>query len=205
MGSSKSLRLLTTAYNFEEKGIDFLCFKSSIDTRDGDGIIKSRIGVQRECIKIEQSDNLFKIISDSISNNQHIKKILIDESQFLTKRQVEQLGHVVDTFDIDVMCYGLRTDFRTELFEGSKRLLELADTIEEVKSHCSCGRKAIINARFTSNGDIVLHGNQVEIGGNDRYKPLCRKCYQEECDKLCYKMVDEYTKFQETNKDKNNK
>ena len=103
--------------------------------------------------------------------------ILIDEAQFLTEQQVEQLAKIVDDMDIEIMCFGLRTDFQSKLFQGSKRLMELADEIEEVKSRCSCGRKTSINARFDENGNIVTFGEQIVIGGNDKYKPLCRKCW----------------------------
>ena len=106
------------------------------------------------------------------------KWILVDESQFLTSRQVEQLAQIVDELDINVMCYGLRTDFTTNLFEGSKRLMELADDIDEIKISCSCGRKAIINARLDRYGNVITNGEQILIGGNEQYIPLCRKCYK---------------------------
>lgn len=108
----------------------------------------------------------------------------MDESQFLTTIQVEELRRIVDDFGINVLCYGLRTDFKTNLFEGSKRLFELADDINEMKISCSCGRKAIINARFNENDEIVINGEQVLIGGEDIYKPLCSKCYTEEVKKV---------------------
>ena len=172
MGSAKSLRLLTTAYNFDEKGIDFLILKPSCDTRDGKDTIASRIGIKRECISINSSDNIVSLVG--------VKKIqwlLIDEAQFLTKKQVEELVEMVDIFNIEVMCFGLRTDFQSNLFEGSKRLMELSDEIEEIKSRCDCGNKASINARFDEKGSLVLIGNQVMVGGDDKYKSLCRKCW----------------------------
>lgn len=177
MNSSKSMRLLTTAFNFQEKDIHFVCFKPSIDDRDGVGVIHSRVGIERECTMVTPQMNMFIEIQQLKENDPYLKKVLIDECQFLSATQVNELGRVVDELDIDVMCYGLRTDFQTMTFEGSKRLLEIADTIEEVKSHCGCGRKAIINARFNENGEIVLNGEQVQIGGNEAYVPLCRKCY----------------------------
>ena len=104
--------------------------------------------------------------------------VLVDEAQFLTKEQVDQLARVVDDYGVNVVCYGLRTDFQSHVFEGSLRLFELADTIDEIKSTCSCGRKTIINARIDSNGDVVSDGNQVEIGGDDKYVALCRRCWR---------------------------
>lgn len=182
MNSGKTLRLLTMAHNFEENNISFIVLKPSEDTRDGDGIIKSRVGLERECVMVNNEMNIFKAIEeyDSILQSQFSKLdwILVDESQFLTEEQVDQLANVVDKLGIDVMCFGLRTDFQSKMFEGSKRLMELADDIEELKSRCSCGRKTIINARFDSNGEIVLNGGQIMVGGNESYTPLCRECYQ---------------------------
>lgn len=162
--------------------------KPAIDNRDGTDIIKSRVGLQRECLTIYSDYNLYKIIKNIIEKDKVVDNklqwILVDESQFLTSKHVEELRAVVDDFDINVMCYGLRTDFQTHLFEGSKRLFELADNIEEMKISCECGRKAIINARFNENGEIVLNGEQILIGGEDIYKPLCSKCYSKEVKKL---------------------
>ena len=182
MNGSKSALLLMKAHSFEEREIPFICVKPSIDNRDGVDVIKSRVGIQRECITIEPDENIFDLIKECVikSELQMVdapKWILVDESQFLTKLQVEQLAHIVDDLNINVMCYGLRTDFTTSLFEGSKRLMELADDIEEIKISCSCGRKAIINARIDSNGKVVVDGQQILIGGNEQYIPLCRKCY----------------------------
>lgn len=176
------------AHSFEERGIPFLCLKPSIDNRDGVDVISSRIGIQRECIAIDSNDNILEYVKKLIYEYQlnalpSPKWILVDESQFLTKLHVEQLSEVVDGMDINVMCYGLRTDFTTQLFEGAKRLMELADTIEEIKISCSCGRKALINARIDADGQIVVDGQQILIGGNDRYIPLCRKCYKEQLKK----------------------
>lgn len=182
MGSAKTLRLLTTAYNFEEKGIHFICLKPSIDDRDGVGVIHSRVGIERTCKIVNNNDNLFEFVNSIKEVDSSLRKVLVDECQFLTATQIDELSRCVDELNLDVMCYGLRTDFRSELFEGSRRLFEIADTIEEVKSHCSCGRKAMMNARFDSNG-LVLHGGKIEIGGNELYKPLCRKCYNDEAKK----------------------
>ena len=191
MGSCKTVNLLTTAYNFQERGIHFICMKPSLDTRDGVGVIRSRIGLERECIMIERDDDPFEMIKTAKEIDPEIKKVLIDECQFLTDTQVDRLGKVVDDLDVDVMCYGLRTDFQTYSFPGSQRLFEIADTINEVKSHCECGGKAIINARFDANGYLILNGDQVMIGGNDLYKPLCRKCYNREVDKTLKKQMED--------------
>ena len=181
MNSGKSGILLMQAHQCEERGIPFLCFKSIIDTRDGEDVIVSRVGIKRECISIDVKDNLYDIIYNYTANAvlEGMDKplwILIDECQFLSREQVNQLAMIVDRLNINVMCYGLRTDFTTNLFEGSKRLMELADSIEEVKTLCHCGNKAIVNARF-NNGELVTEGDQIVIGGNDMYTSICRKCY----------------------------
>jgi thymidine kinase len=183
MASAKTLRLLTTAYNFEENGLDIMCLKPSADTRDGEGIIKSRVGLERKCVMVDPDVNLYKAIKDynNILNSQfhNLKWVLIDECQFLTEKQIDQLSDVVDFLGINVMCFGLRTDFQSRLFPASKRLFELADDIEEIKSTCSCGeRKTSINARFDSNGEIVTEGDQIMVGGNDMYKSVCRRCWK---------------------------
>ena len=138
MGSSKSARLLTTAYDFEEKGIQIMVLKPSLDTRDGEGIIRSRAGLERKCIMIDKEINLYKAIKAYknvlASQLETLKWVIIDECQFLTEEQVDQLSDVVDFLDVNVMCFGLRTDFQSHLFPGSKRLFELADDIEEIKS-----------------------------------------------------------------------
>lgn len=183
MNSAKSALLLMNAHAFEERGIPFLCIKPSIDDRDGEDIIKSRIGLSRECISFDDSHNLYKFIDNYIVNVQlqgydKPQWILVDECQFLSVEQVDQLADVVDNLGVNVMCYGLRTDFKTQFFPGSKRLMEIADDIEEIKSSCGCGRKAVVNARIDEFGNVVSDGEQIEIGGNDRYISLCRRCYQ---------------------------
>lgn len=180
MNSGKSLQLLATAYNFQERGVPFLVIKSRIDTRDGEDIIHSRALGDRVCTGIQSSDNIFKIISEKIADEKiYYKWILVDEAQFLTEHQVDELSDVVDKLEINVICYGLRSDFKTKLFPGSKRLFEIADTIEEIKSTCSCGKKTTYNARIDSDGNIITTGKQVEIGGEDKYISMCRKCYKE--------------------------
>lgn len=180
MGSAKTLRLLTTAYNFEERGISFLVCKPRCDNRDGDKI-KSRIGIERECVLIDEDIDLFETVKNyknALSVNYHkLEWLLIDECQFLAEKQINQLAQIVDELNVEVICFGLRTDFTSHLFPASKRLFEIADEFEEIKSTCSCGRKNLINARFDENGNILLDGEQILIGGNDVYKPLCRKCW----------------------------
>ena len=165
------------AHAFDERGIGVFCVKPSIDDRDGIGIIKSRVGIERECFSINKNHNLFDIINSI--NDGKLKWVLVDESQFLAREQVDQLRRVVDELDISVRCYGIRTDFQTKFFEGSKRLMEIADSLEEMKISCECGKKAIFNVRFNEFGNIVLDGEQILIGGNDIYKPMCSKCYND--------------------------
>lgn len=188
MESAKSALLLIEAYNFEKRGIGFLCMKPSVDNRESINYISSRIGIERECLTIYPDFDIYTVIYKMVSERKEdepvLQWILVDESQFLTTMQVEELRRIVDDFGINVLCYGLRTDFKTNLFEGSKRLFELADDINEMKISCSCGRKAIINARFNENNEIVINGEQVLIGGEDIYKPLCSKCYTEEVKKV---------------------
>lgn len=179
MGSAKTALLLTTAYNFEERGMKYACLKPIIDTRDKINVIKSRIGIQRECSWIYHDTDLYQFAIELFEKeNTVFDWFLIDEAQFLSPEQVDQLSRIVDDFGSNVVCYGLRTDFKTNLFEGSRRLFEIADTIDEIKSTCNCGNKTIVNARIDSNGDFVVEGAQVEIGGDDRYIAVCRKCWR---------------------------
>lgn len=179
MGSAKTALLLTQAYNFEERGIDYLCMKPIIDIRENINVIRSRIGIERECKWIYADTNLYLLVKGIFEETLRVPQwILVDESQFLTASQVDELAHAVDDFGCNVVCYGLRTDFRTHLFEGSRRLFEIADTIDEIKSTCTCGRKTIVNARIDSNGNIITEGEQVEIGGDDKYMAVCRKCWR---------------------------
>lgn len=179
MGSAKTALLLTTAYNFEERGMKYVCLKPVIDTRETKNVIRSRIGIERECKWIYGDTDLYMLAAELFEENLAvIDWFLIDEAQFLTSAQVDQLARIVDDFGSNVICYGLRTDFQTHLFEGSRRLFEIADTIDEIKSTCTCGRKTIVNARIDSHGDIVDVGQQVEIGGNDRYIAVCRNCWR---------------------------
>ena len=190
MGSGKSLQLLATAHNFQIHSIPFVIFKSEIDTRDGENVVHSRALGDRECVSVRKDDNLYRIITkylETESTEPQINWILVDEAQFLTAEQVDQLAAIVDNMGISVICYGLRTDFQTHLFEGSKRLFEVADAFEEIKSSCYCNHKTIFNARINSEGKVVTDGDQVEIGGDDKYVSMCRKCYFEKTDNYLYK------------------
>ena len=182
MNSGKSLQLMSIAHNMDERHIPTLTIKPSIDTRDGENKIYSRIGISRDCRMFSPEDDLFDLISEEnserISCNSYLKWIFVDEAQFLTEEQVDQLSDVVDYLGINVMCYGLRTDFKSMLFPGSKRLFELADTIEEIKSTCECGNKTIINARVDKDGNVLKNGPQTLVGGDDRYISICRKCWK---------------------------
>lgn len=172
MGSSKTANALMTRFNYIQQGIDVLLLKPALDTRDGKGILSSRIGLSAPVIMVYETDSLLEIYK------KHKKPVIIvDEAQFLTAAQVDELRIISDAEDIPVFCYGLRTDFQTKLFEGSKRLFELADSIEELKSVCSCGKKAIVNARF-ENGKVTINGNQICIGGDEKYKALCYQCWR---------------------------
>jgi thymidine kinase len=179
MGSAKTALLLTTAYNFEERGMRYVCLKPFVDTRESTNVIRSRIGIERECRWIYHETDIYEMAREMFGQTDAvIDWILVDEAQFLTADQIDQLSRIVDDFGSNVICYGLRTDFKSRLFEGSRRLFEIADTIDEIKSTCTCGRKTIINARIDRNGDFVEEGEQVEIGGDERYIAVCRKCWR---------------------------
>lgn len=176
MNSGKSMLLLSKAHNFEERGIPFLIFKSTIDTRDGNSVIHSRPLGDKKCISISPTEKF----SDKFDlQNTNVKWILVDEAQFLTTEQIDELGDIVDFYGINVICYGLKTDFQTHLFEGSKRLFEIADSFEEIKSQCNCSGKNIFNARIDGDGNVITEGEQIEVGAEDRYLSMCRKCYKE--------------------------
>ncbi len=169
MGSSKTANALMVAYNYQEKGQRALLAKPSLDNRDGDGVMASRIGLSRPCISVEQ---LVAMGRDEVCQ---YDCVIVDEAQFCTKEQVARLTDIVDDFGVPVICYGLRTDFQRNLFEGSLWLLAWADKIEEVKTVCWCGRSATCVARFDEDGVMVTEGSQVQLGGNDSYTSVCRK------------------------------
>ena len=174
MGSSKTAQALITKYNYEENGLKVWLIKPSADTRDGEGIIRSRIGLQAVAQIISPDMDVYGIFSGSKAGSCDI--VIADECQFLTARQIDQLRAIVNDFDVPVMCFGLRTDFQAKLFPGSLRLMEVADTIQEIKTICDCGNKAIVNARIID-GYIVTEGDQVLLGGNDAYIAMCHRCY----------------------------
>lgn len=173
MGSSKSAQALITQFNYEELGMTVWLIKPSTDTRDGADIIRSRIGLQRSAQIITPEQNIFeeyrKIGARSV--------VIADEAQFFTPEQIDQLRELVDSEDVPVLCFGLRTDFLTHFFPGARRLMELADSITEIKTVCACGRKATVNARIDANGRIITQGAQVFLGGNDSYVAMCHKCW----------------------------
>lgn len=175
MNAGKSTTLLQSSYNYNERGIDTLIYVPEVDQRYGKGKVTSRIGLQAEASIINNDADLFDIIGQALKSNPHVGCILIDEAQFLTKKQVFQLAKVVDEFDMPVLAYGLRTDFQAEPFEGSLYLLAVADALIELKTICHCGRKASMNLRIDESGFAVRQGEQVEIGGNERYVATCRR------------------------------
>lgn len=177
MGSSKSSNALMVAFNYEEKGQRILILKPGLDMRDGDRVISSRIGLSRECELVEDVIINNKLSDDRIKNKE-FDAIIVDEAQFLTEDEVKVFSDIVDYLGIPVLCYGLRSDFKGNLFEGSKALLQMADNIEEVKTICWCGKKATYTARYNKNG-IVREGEQVVLGANDKYISLCRKHWKE--------------------------
>ena len=173
MNAGKSTALLQTNFSYLEKGMNTVLFTSEQDNRYGNSEIVSRIGLKSKAETFKTNDNLFDQVSKAHSENV-IDCVLIDEAQFLTKGQVYQLGRIVDELDVTVLAYGIRTDFRGELFEGSRYLLAWADHLSEIRTVCHCGRRATMIVRIDDNGEIVREGEQVEIGGNERYLSLCR-------------------------------
>lgn len=178
MNAGKSTILLQASYNYQERGMETLLFSPDIDTRYKTGHIFSRIGLEAASNPFTEKDDLFEYVKTKLKNTKNLKCILIDEAQFLTKAQVFQLSNIVDEFNIPVLSYGLRSDFRGEPFAGSLYLLVLADEISEIKTICHCGRKAIMNMRIDASHRKVHKGEQIEIGGNERYVSVCRKHFK---------------------------
>lgn len=174
MGSSKTANALMTKFNMEEHDKKVLLLKPSLDNRDGVKLVKSRVGISAEAVLVKEDDSVKKIVVESGS----FDIIIVDEAQFFKKEQIDDLRNIVDSGLGSVMCYGLKTDYMGNLFEGSKRLFEIADSIREIKSLCPCGRKAIMNARY-SDGKVVYRGDRIDIGGDDKYKALCYRCWKE--------------------------
>ena len=175
MGSSKTAQALITKYNYEENDLAVWLLKPSADTRDGENILRSRIGLEAEVEIVAPQTNLVELFCRERMGRCDV--IIVDECQFLTTAQIDELRSLVDEYNIPVMCFGLRTDFQTKLFPGSLRLMEVADTIQEIKTICDCGAKATVNARIDGQGHIVTQGAQVFLGGNDSYIAMCHKCY----------------------------
>jgi thymidine kinase len=177
MNAGKTTKLLQNSFNYKERGMDTLLYTFRFDNRFGEARIGSRIGISASSNTFDSQTKLFESISEKIEEN--TKCVLLDEAQFLTKTQVNDLCRIVDELSMPVLTYGLRTDFLGEPFEGSLYLLLWADELIEVKTICHCGKKAIMNAKFDSNRTIMKAGAQIEIGGNEKYVALCRKHYRE--------------------------
>ena len=175
MGSSKTAQALITKYNYEENDLKVWLIKPSADTRDGVTKLRSRIGLEADVEVIAPSTDIYGLFTAAQQGKCDV--IIVDECQFMTQEQIDQLRSIVNDFNVPVMCFGLRTDFQTHLFPGSLRLMEVADTIQEIKTICDCGAKATVNARIDGQGHIVTQGAQVFLGGNDAYIAMCHKCY----------------------------
>ncbi len=178
MNAGKSTTLLQSSYNYNERGMDTLAFTPAFDDRYEVGMITSRIGLEAAAITFDSNFDFFVFTATSIEENPNLRCILVDEAQFLSREQVEQLVKITVELHRPVLAYGLRTDFQGEPFEGSKYLLSWAEDIVEIKTICHCGRKAVMNMRIDEKGHKVIEGEQVEIGGNDRYIAVCREHYE---------------------------
>ena len=175
MGSSKTAQALITKYNYEENDMSVWLIKPSADIRDGAGILRSRIGLQANVEIMTPDTDVYKLFT--VTRKGKCDVVIVDECQFMTPEQIQQLRSIVDDYNVPVICFGLRTDFQTKLFPGSMRLMELADKIQEIKTICDCGAKATVNARIDGAGHIVTEGAQVFLGGNDAYIAMCHRCY----------------------------
>lgn len=183
MGSSKTAQALITKFNYEERDMKVWLIKPALDHRDGESVLRSRIGLAADCTPIPSDADVYELF---VTQHADADVIIADECQFFTARHIDQLRRIVDACNIPVLCFGLRADFMCHLFSGSQRLFELADSIAEIKTICSCGNKAIINARIDEQGRIVTHGAQVLLGSNDRYIAMCHKCWQDQIQKQTY-------------------
>lgn len=174
MGSSKTANALITKFNYEERGMKVWLIKPSIDVRDGVGTVRSRIGLCAEADAITPDVDVFA----EYQKHADCHVLIADECQFFTPEQIDGLRKIVDELDVPVLCYGLRTDFLTHLFPGSRRLFEVADSVTEIKTICGCGKKAIVNARIDGTGKVVTEGGQILLGGNDFYVAMCHSCWK---------------------------
>ena len=184
MGSSKTAQALITKFNYEERGMRVWLIKPATDDRDGADMLGSRVGLSSVCTPIGKDEDITEIFRREHSG---ANVIIADECQFFTAKQIDQLRAIVNDAGIPVLCFGLRTDFRTRLFPGSARLFEVADTLSEIKTMCECGSKATVSARIGSDGRIVTEGRQVLLGASDKYTAICHRCYverirREQCD-----------------------
>jgi thymidine kinase len=178
MNAGKSTALLQSNYNYNERGMETLLLTPKVDAVANKSMVHSRIGLEAPAIVVDPEMNIFDYVSNLVKERS-IACVLADEAQFFSKDQVRQLCQVSDILNIPAMCYGIRTDFRGELFEGSAELLALADNLVELKTVCDCGRKATMVVRLDPNGNIVKDGAKIQIGGNDSYKVYCRKHFRE--------------------------
>ena len=173
MGSSKTAQALITKYNYEENGMRVWLVKPAADNRDGEVVLRSRVGLEAVAEVVPPEADICELFRQ----RERTDVIIVDECQFMTAAQIDQLRDIVDTANIPVLCFGLRTDFQSKLFDGSRRLFEVADTITEIKAICDCGAKATTNARLDADGYVVTEGEQLLLGGNDRYLAMCHKCW----------------------------
>lgn len=186
MASSKTANALMTRFNYEEKGNRVWLIKPDLDNRDDEtdengnrvAVVKSRIGLSAVADVIRQDEDLLAHFWQ-VNGEAPVDVIICDECQFLTPAQVDQMKYIAEYCDIPVLCFGLRSDFQTKLFDGAKRLFEIADSITEIKSVCRCGKKAIVNARLNEKGRVIVEGDQIVIGGNDKYEGMCWGCWQD--------------------------
>lgn len=176
MGSSKTAQALIAKFNYEERNMNVWLIKPATDNRDGSSVIRSRIGIMDTAENIQPDVSISERFRTFLPGR--IDVIIADECQFFEEEQIDQLRVIVDDYNVPVLCFGLRTDFLTHMFPGSRRLFELADSITEIKTICECGTKASVNARMDENGRITTHGDQVCLGGNDRYIAMCHKCWK---------------------------
>jgi thymidine kinase len=178
MNAGKSTILLQSSYNYRERGMNTLILQPEIDSRFGSGTVASRIGISAGACTFQLNENLFRLVKHELETRS-LHCVLVDEAQFLTQLQVKQLSDVCDSLNIPVLTYGLRTDFQGNLFEGSQQLLAWADNLIEIKTICHCGRKATMVLRIGADGQAIKEGNQVQIGGNDRYTSVCRQHFKQ--------------------------
>lgn len=177
MGSTKTAQALMTRFNYEEKGSKVWLVKSATDVRDGAEILRSRIGLEARAFVIPPEMDVLAVFEVLQQDGANYEVIIADEAQFFTEKQIWQFREIVSRCNINVICFGLRTDFRCQLFPGSRALFQLADDIVEIPSVCTCGHKTMVNARFDENGKVTVEGPQVALGGNDRYEAMCWTCW----------------------------